>query len=190
MINKVQPVYNTLDYWHKYRPWAHKYLRNYTNDPDVHGNLDTELWYLLKRILSNVKDPTTLVNYIKESIRGKVKRLKDRLGYKYKKRDLQLSDVNYEFYEAPKLDITLDEYLNKQALLKYINLLPQKQIEVIKQYFGIDVEQSKTQVQIAQDMNVSQPRIYNLKEMGLKRLRSIMNSRNIYSIEDFINGKE
>lgn len=188
MINKVQPVNNTLDYWHKYRPWAHKYLNHYTKDQDLHGNLDSELWFLLKRILNNVRDYKTLGNYIKDSIRGIAKRIKDRLGYKYGKHDLSLEKIDYDKLKPVELNVTLDEYLERKALLKYIDRLSEKQAIVIKKYFGIAPYSKTTLKKLGEEMGVSGVMVRLIKEAALKRLKSMMNNKGIYNIEDFIYG--
>lgn len=188
MINRVQPINNTLDYWHKYRPWAHRYLNNYTKDADLHGNLDSDLWYLLLRILDSVKDYKTLSNYIKGSIRGIVKKIKDRLGYKYAKQDLSLSQIDYDKCAQVELNITLDEYLERRALLKYVNRLPERQAIVIKKYFGIAPFNQTTMVDIAKEMHVTPTMVHLIKKAGLKRLKNMMNFNGIYDVKDFIYG--
>ena len=181
MINKVQPINNALDYWHKYRPWAHKYLNHYTRDPDLHGNLDSELWYLLLRILNNVQNYRTLSNYIKESIRGIAKRIKDRLGYKYGKRDLSLEQIDYDKFEPVELNITLDEYLERKAILKYVNRLPSRQA-IVPPFNKMSL------VEIARETNITPAAIREVKEAGLKRLRRMLKVDGIYNVKDFIYG--
>lgn len=185
-VNKVQPVYSALDYWHKWRPYAHHIMRDYTNDIELHVSLDDDLWFLFKRILSSIDKTKNVINYIKRSIKGLVLTIVRRKDFKYYKSQYEDSLDDYPIEKKGTIDFTLDDYLISSSLLKYINKLPENEKDVIKRYYGLDGFKELNSIEIAKIYNLSSARIRAIRERGVKRLRSWLTARDL-KMEDFIN---
>ena len=67
------------------------------------------------------------------------------------------------------LQIELDELLNQ---------IPKKEAEVIRNYFGLNGNHECSTFSISRKFNISEERVRQLKELGLKRLKSVYYSQN------------
>lgn len=68
------------------------------------------------------------------------------------------------------LQIELDEMLNQ---------IPKKEAEVLRNYFGLNGNHECSTFSISRKFNISEERVKQLKELGLKRLKSFYYSRNL-----------
>lgn len=185
-ISKVQPVYNTLDYWHKWRPFAHSLMSKHSKDIELHTSLDDDLFILLKRLLPNLDTTKNILAYIKKSIKGLVMVLLRRKDFKYAASQFESRLEDYPIEKCGKVDFTLDDYLISNSLLKYINKLPVNERDVIKRYYGLDSYKELNSIEIAKIYNLSSARIRAIRDRGIKRLRSWLLARNL-KMEDFLN---
>ena len=190
MINKAQPVYRATNYWYKYKSYAHHVLNSYTKEPELHEEIDSSLWIMLKNILQKCSDYNYIGSYINKSIKRLCNRIYHYRGFKYKQKDILIEKDELDNMQGSELNITLDEYLERQAILKYVNRLPSRQAIVLKKYFGIDPFNKMSLVEIARESNITPTAIREVKEAGLKRLKSMLKFDGIYNVKDFIYGKE
>lgn len=190
MINKVQPVYSATNYWYKYKRYAHHILNSYTKEPELHEEIDSSLWIMFKNILQKCSGHNHIGSYINTSIKRLCNRIYNYKGFKYRQKDILVEKESLENIQGSELNITLDEYLNRQAILKYVNRLPERQAIVLKKYFGIDPFNKMSLVEIAKEDNITPVAIREVKEAGLRRLKNMLNFNGIYNVKDFIYGKE
>lgn len=190
-IDKVQPVYSAIDYWKKWRPYAHTALYRYTSDPDTHGNLDYELWLFFNRASKMFNRNRNILAYIRKTIRMLCCRLFTRAKGKYIKANTEIITDNPLRFETKKsfIDITLDDYLLNRKLNQYINRLPVRHQTVIRMYFGLAPFNRMDSVEISKYLNCTPMRVLHIKDRSLTLLRQMIAKTN-KSIGEFIYGKE
>lgn len=187
-VTKVNPIYSAIEYWQRWKPYAHKSLHRYTNDPDIHGNLDYELYLFFRRAIQNFDYNRNVISYIVNSIRGLVLRGFSKSKGKYKKAALEIiNESPLELKEHSYLDTTVDDYLMQKYILKYISRLDGRAQFIIKHYYGLDNSEVLTMVDMAKILKISPRKVRRIRERGIKKIRSILNNRQIYNMEDFIN---
>lgn len=197
MINKVEPVYNPINYYHKWRNYAHTCLNRHTHDVDIHGNLDGDLWKLFNNVVERNNNDETIMQYIKTSIKRLVKRLVIyRLSSKYSKYSMpiDIKDCTKVIDEsgdtenaAHKLDITIDSYLNARLIKNYIQLLPKDWQVILNMYYGLSPYRSATLKEISEVLNTSWQDVAQKKNRALNRLRNYLNNNSNFKLEDYIN---
>lgn len=184
---KVNPVYSTIDYWKKWRPYAHKALKRYTNDQDLHGNFDYELYLFFKRAVNLFDNNRNIRAYIRSTIKGLAMRLFGK-PYKYTKtNDEIITEPQENTVRLSYIDTTVDDYLMQQHLLKYISRLDKRDQYIIKHYYGLDNKEVLTMVDMAKILGISPTKVRWIRERGTKKLRSIITNKGL-TMEDFING--
>lgn len=197
MINKVEPVYNPLNYYHKWLNYARVCLYRHTQDIDIHGNLDGDVWELLKAANERNTDDKKIIQYIKLSIKRLVKKLVIyRLSSKYSKYSIPIDindcakviDESGDTENAVhKLDITLDSYLNARLIKNYIQLLPKDWQVILNMYYGLSPYRSATLKEISEVLNTSWQDVAQKKNRALNRLRNYLNNNSKFKLEDYIN---
>lgn len=90
--------------------------------------------------------------------------------------------MNPEAGELLACSVDMEEnYWHKEVmnlLMPYIELLPDRQREIVKSTFGVGCEGTESQVLIGKKMGIKNPQfVYQLKEEGLRKLRSILPPR-------------
>lgn len=187
-IHRVNPVNNALDYWHRWKPYAHQCLEKDSHNDYWTTIIDEELYKFFVRIIDKIDPNKSLISYIKTSIKGIARRILERRDYKYLMSKYENSIEDLPVEPAESLDINLDDFMINSALEKYLNRLPKKYKEVLKMYFGISPYVKMTLKEIAAAYGLSITAIRLTKERALKRLKDILNKKGIYNMEDFIYG--
>jgi RNA polymerase sporulation-specific sigma factor len=84
--------------------------------------------------------------------------------------EIQLDEVKHSpvlsAYQTEKIAL-------RNSIEKHLNLLPEREREIVKMFFGIDYDQMTVR-EIAKVIGVNHQRIHFLKERALNRLRSSM----------------
>lgn len=190
-ITKVQPVYSAIDYWKRWRPYAHTALYRYTSDPDTHGDLDYRLWMFFKRASKLFDKNRNILAYIRKTIKMICRRVFTRSKGKYLKATEEIiTDNPFQYNKKERsIDITVDDYLLKRKINQYINRLPVRYQTVTKMYFGLEPFNRMNSVEISEYFNCTPARILHIKDKSLKLLRQMITNTN-KSIGEFIYGKE
>jgi len=81
--------------------------------------------------------------------------------------------------EQPSPDNSLITESLKAEIERAISTLSQREAEVIKLYFGIDVEHSLTLEEIGEKFNLTRERVRQIKEKAIRRLRHASRSKNL-----------
>lgn len=197
MINKVEPVYNPLNYYHKWLNYARVCLYRHTQDIDIHGNLDGDVWELLKAANERNTDDKKIIQYIKLSIKRLVKKLVIyRLSSKYSKYSIPIDindcakviDESGDTENAVrKLDITLDSYLSAKLIRRYMQLLPRDWQIILGMYYGLSPYRTASLKEIAAILNISSQAVAQKKNKAILRLRKFLDSNSKFNLEDYIN---
>lgn len=77
-----------------------------------------------------------------------------------------------------------DELINESLKVEIRNLLtelPEREAEVLRLYFGLDVESSMTLEEIGEKFNLTRERVRQIKEKAIRRLRHTSKSNNLKS---------
>lgn len=77
-----------------------------------------------------------------------------------------------------------DELINESLKVEIRNLLtelPEREAEVLRLYFGLDVESSMTLEEIGEKFNLTRERVRQIKEKAIRRLRHTSKSKNLKS---------
>lgn len=196
MINKIKPIdNNVMNYWHRWKPYAHKCLSKYTNDDDLFCNLDGDLFKLFNRIVPKLREEGNIFGYIKQSIKGLVYRIAKYKGTKYCKREVlfdMTNDTNfyntreYMHDEQTKLDTTINDWLMKRYVNYYLALLPERWATILKMYFGISPYKEHNLQEIAEAFGFSQARAFDIKKRAMDRLNKLMNNNKKCTIGDIL----
>lgn len=179
-INKVMPVHNRIQYWHKYKPYMNRIINKYSIQA---VDIDDFYIYCWSEIFS--KNFVEFTGYICEAIR--------RIASSFWHREIskEYADSKLTGYMIDNnchLDITVNDYVNDRFFKYLINRLEERQRTVLQMYFGIAPYSQTYLKDIAKKLGISATRARAIKEQGLKKLRSILNNRQIYNVEDFIYG--
>lgn len=187
-VNKVQPVYNPIDFWHKYRRLAHHLLMKYSRDPFKHEYMETALYERLHNACKQLKPEISVATYIKTVVKNFVRKFfiyGDNKYSKSERENIPLSNVRPRAYY---IDTTLDDYLVAQQLSRYINRLDTRQQTIIRMYYGLSpFEDEFNFIEISKILNVTPERCKAIRNQAFKKLRSIFKNKGIYNMEDFIN---
>lgn len=115
--------------------------------------------------------------------------------------EIQDDNVDEDYIEAsntPELTptILLDESENeyerdlnqKEAIKTLFNDLNDREIYIIKSYFGIGQEKAKTLEEIGETLHLTKERVRQIKESGMKKLRSsaISNSKVLRIYKEYV----
>ena len=65
----------------------------------------------------------------------------------------------------------------KDKALKLLDVLSDREKNILKLWFGLYNEESKTLAEIASIYNISEARVGQIKEVAIKRLRKCLSSR-------------
>lgn len=77
-----------------------------------------------------------------------------------------------------------DELINeslKQEIRSLLSELPEREAEVLRLYFGLDVDFSMTLEEIGEKFNLTRERVRQIKEKAIRRLRHTSKSKNLKS---------
>ncbi len=94
--------------------------------------------------------------------------LSDSIGYDKEGNEISLIDVledNTEDYVE-----IINEKDNIQMLKKYLNLLTDKEKEIIKKRYGLNGEDEKTQKEIAKELNISRSYVSRIEKRALTKI--------------------
>lgn len=73
------------------------------------------------------------------------------------------------------------EEMMKETVSQAVNTLPEREAEILRQYFGIFDDNPKTLEEIGQQLGMSRERVRQLKERALQRLRHAPLSRRLHA---------
>ena len=92
--------------------------------------------------------------------------------------DITLIDVLEENKES--IDETIEKKDNITFLIKYLNVLNNREFEIIKKRYGLYGEKEQTQKEIADNMNISRSYVSRIEKRALiKMLREFIKNNNI-----------
>ena len=92
--------------------------------------------------------------------------------------DITLIDVIEE--NNPNLDEKLEYKDNIKHLTKYLNILSNRELKIIKMRYGLNNEEEKTQKEIAKMLHISRSYVSRIEKRALiKMLREFINHNNI-----------
>ena len=92
--------------------------------------------------------------------------------------DITLIDVLEENKES--IDETIEKKDNINFLIKYLNVLNNREFEIIKKRYGLYGEKEQTQKEIADNMNISRSYVSRIEKRALiKMLREFIKNNNI-----------
>ena len=92
--------------------------------------------------------------------------------------DITLLDVLEENKES--IDETIEKKDNINFLIKYLNVLNNREFEIIKKRYGLYGEKEQTQKEIADNMNISRSYVSRIEKRALiKMLREFIKNNNI-----------
>ena len=186
-IDKVQPIqYSAYEYWKKYKPYAHKILHNYTDDADLHDNLNSSLYFMFCSICRYINYSKFPISYIKEAIKRLARRLFNYNGYKYKVSQIEKREPLLKDDLVSHLDITLDDYLINKQIKRLLATLPEKHRLILLMHFGIAPYNKMTYNEIAEKLNMSWVNASKLEKTAIKRLKKELNNNRYFSVNDFI----
>lgn len=94
--------------------------------------------------------------------------------------DNNLLDVIENNQEPAPDDKLLSESL-KQEIKSLLDILPEREAEVIRLYFGLDGEYALTLEEIGETFNLTRERVRQIKEKAIRRLRHNSKSKNLKS---------
>jgi RNA polymerase primary sigma factor len=94
--------------------------------------------------------------------------------------DNNLLDVIENNQEPAPDDELLSESL-KQEIKSLLDILPEREAEVIRLYFGLDGEYALTLEEIGETFNLTRERVRQIKEKAIRRLRHNSKSKNLKS---------
>lgn len=90
--------------------------------------------------------------------------------------DENLINSDYLKYDDEFTDDILNSMIKDKAL-KLLDVLSDREKNILKLWFGLYNEESKTLAEIASIYNISEARVGQIKEVAIKRLRKCLNSR-------------
>jgi RNA polymerase primary sigma factor len=83
--------------------------------------------------------------------------------------------------EQPSPDQSLMTHSLKEEIERTLSSLTEREAEVIKLYFGLNVEHSLTLEEIGEKFNLTRERVRQIKEKAIRRLRHTSISKNLRS---------
>lgn len=188
-INKVQPIqYSPYEYWKKYKAYGHRILYNYTSNIDIHEDFDSRLYICLEHLFKVADYSKICKTYIVKGLRNLCNVIKQFGIYTYKHEVEEVHLDEYEFNKLPALNIALDDFVEKKFFDYIINKLQPRQQLVIRMNFGLRPYNETTLVDIAKILDVSPQRVRFIRGQAIRKLKKILKGKQIYSVEDFING--
>lgn len=81
--------------------------------------------------------------------------------------------------QLPSPDLGLMTESLKSEISSILSTLPQREAEVIKLYFGVDVDHAHTLEEIGEKFNLTRERVRQIKEKAVRRLRQASRSKNL-----------
>lgn len=81
----------------------------------------------------------------------------------------------------PNPDFTLMTESLKTEITRALDVLPEREAEVIKLYFGLSTEHSLTLEEIGEKYNLTRERVRQIKEKAIRKLRHTSRSKNLKS---------
>lgn len=182
-VDKVMPIYNRIQYWHKYKPYMRKSIEKY---PVAEWEIEDFYSRCWEHIFSK---PIKVIEYIRAYICSAIRRQAKLYFEREHVNEIPNSDLVKQTLNKRdnKLNITLNDFVEAKFINNIINRLQANQQTVIRMYFGIP-PYNKTQLKdIAKLFNVSSNRVANIRNQALNNLRKILKGKHIYNMEDFIN---
>ena len=81
--------------------------------------------------------------------------------------------------QLPSPDLGLMTESLKAEISSILSTLPQREAEVIKLYFGVEVDHAHTLEEIGEKFNLTRERVRQIKEKAVRRLRQASKSKNL-----------
>jgi RNA polymerase primary sigma factor len=81
--------------------------------------------------------------------------------------------------EQPSPDQTLMSESLRKEIERALSTLSEREVEVIKLYFGLNKEHSLTLEEIGEKFNLTRERVRQIKEKAIRRLRHASRSKNL-----------
>lgn len=186
MIERVTPTQDVFKNWQRYRHYVHTMLNKTTNDPEIHEELDGNLFFWIKRI-TELYDPKKgeLHPYAKRAFQRRVQRFVD-YTIKDRKKCFPVEDFPTIQDETVNLDTDIETYMYERQLLKYLASIPKRESLILKLYYGIQGFKEHTTMEIAKLLDISFQRVNQIRVRALERLKKYFQLHNINSMEDMI----
>lgn len=81
--------------------------------------------------------------------------------------------------QLPSPDLELMAESLKAEISSVLSTLPEREAEVVKLYFGVDVDHAHTLEEIGEKFNLTRERVRQIKEKAVRRLRQASRSKNL-----------
>ena len=120
--------------------------------------------------------------YIRRAIEAAIGKLEDDVNVRSTDESLPIGSRNnftllnvLEDKNALQADATVEEATLTDDLLKCLNVLNEREQQVIKHYFGVETEHL-TMAEIAQQMQLKRERVRQIRDTALRKLRKAANN--------------
>lgn len=148
-LNKIGKAYNNLE-------------QEYEREPSTH-ELAQELDMDISEVSDTLKISGRAISMDAPFVQGDENRLIDIL----------------ENEDQPSPDYTLMSESLRREIERALSTLSEREVEVIKLYFGLNKEHSLTLEEIGEKFNLTRERVRQIKEKAIRRLRHASRSKNL-----------